>query len=202
VPNFNLSRRTVFALLAIGVYLLLLVGLAAAERGASGAKIDSLPDALWYSIVTLTTVGYGDAYPVTPVGRAIGYTFVLGSLGVLGLLISRITEAFVNMRETRKMGLLGTNFTGHIVVIGWDQFAQAVVDELIGAEKKVAVVTEDRNHVDPINERYAEADVFVLVTDYSNYATLEKANIAQAATVFLNFEDDTQKLVYSLNLKK
>ena len=100
------------------VYLLLLVGLAAAERGASGAKIDSLPDALWYSIVTLTTVGYGDAYPVTPVGRAIGYTFVLGSLGVLGLLISRITEAFVNMRETRKMGLLGTNFTGYIVVIG------------------------------------------------------------------------------------
>ena len=202
MPKFNLSRRTVFALLAIGVYLLLLFGLAAAERGASGAKIDSLPDALWYSIVTLTTVGYGDAYPVTPVGRAIGYTFVLGSLGVLGLLISRITEAFVNMRETRKMGLLGTNFTGHIVVIGWDQFAQAVVDELIGAEKKVAVVTEDRNHVDPINERYAEADVFVLVTDYSNYATLEKANIAQAATVFLNFEDDTQKLVYSLNLKK
>jgi hypothetical protein len=42
--------------------------------------------------------------------------------------------------------------------------------------------------VDPINERYAEADVFVLVTDYSNYATLEKANIAQAVTVFLNFE--------------
>ena len=76
------------------------------------------------------------------------------------------------------------------------------MDELIGAEKKATVVTEDRNHVDPINERYAEADVFVLVTDYSNYATLEKANIAQAATVFLNFEDDTQKLVYSLNLKK
>jgi hypothetical protein len=62
------------------------------------------------------------------------------------------------------------------------------VDELIGADKKATVVTEDRNHVDPINERYAEADVFVLVTDYLNYATLEKANIPQAVTVFLNFE--------------
>ena len=202
MPNFNFRRRTVYVLLAIGVYLLLLFGLTAAERQASGSKIDSLLDALWYSIVTLTTVGYGDTYPVTPVGRAIGYTFVLGSLGVLGLLISRITETFVNMRETRKMGLLGTHFTDHIVVIGWDQFAQSVVDELIGAEKKVAIVTDDRDHVDSINERYSEADVFVLVIDYSNYTVLEKANIARATTVFLNLEDDTQKLVYSLNLKK
>jgi voltage-gated potassium channel len=202
VPKLNLSRRTVYGLLAIGVYLFLLFGLMAAEREVPGAKIDSLPDALWYSIVTLTTVGYGDAYPVTPVGRAIGYTFVLGSLGVLGLLISRITEAFVNMRETRKMGLLGTDFTGHIVVIGWDTFAQSVVDELLGADRKVAIVTNNREHVDPINERYGEKDVFVLVTDYSNYTVLEKANISRAATVFLNLEDDTQKLVYSLNLKK
>ena len=202
MPKFNLDRKTIFASLAVGIYVLLLFGLAAAEQGASGAKIDSFPDALWYSIVTLTTVGYGDTYPVTPIGRAIGYTFVLGSLGVLGLLISRITEVFVNIRETRKMGLLGTDFTGHIVVIGWDQFAQSVVDELIGAEKKVAIVTDNREQLDPINERYGEADVFVLVTDYSNYTVLEKANMARAATVFINLEDDTQKLVYSLNLKK
>ena len=186
MPKIELSRRNVIILLSIGLYLLLLVGLTAAERGANGSKIDSLSDALWYSIVTLTTVGYGDVYPVTSVGRAIGYTFVMGSLGVLGLLISRITEAFVNMREMRKMGLLGTNFTGHIVIIGWDQFAQSVVDELIGADKKVAIVTDNREHIDPINERYGNTDVFVLVTDYSNYKVLEKANIAKASTVFLN----------------
>ena len=202
MPKIELSRRNVIILLSIGLYLLLLVGLTAAERGANGSKIDSLSDALWYSIVTLTTVGYGDVYPVTSVGRAIGYTFVMGSLGVLGLLISRITEAFVNMREMRKMGLLGTNFTDHIVIIGWDQFAQSVVDELIGADKKVAIVTDNEEHIDPINERYGNTDVFVLVTDYSNYKVLDKANIAKASTVFLNLEDDTQKLVFSLNLKK
>ena len=202
VPKIELSRRNVIILLSIGLYLLLLVGLTAAERGANGSNIDNLSDALWYSIVTLTTVGYGDVYPVTSVGRAIGYTFVMGSLGVLGLLISRITEAFVNMREMRKMGLLGTNFTDHIVIIGWDQFAQSVVDELIGADKKVAIVTDNKEHIDPINERYGNTDIFVLVTDYSNYKVLDKANIAKASTVFLNLEDDTQKLVFSLNLKK
>lgn len=197
-----MSRKTFYTGLVIVAYIVLTTTLVIVERNAPETHIASFPDAVWYSIVTLTTVGYGDTYPITPAGRIIGGIFVLGSLGVLGLLISRITETFVNIRETRKMGLLGTKFTGHIVVIGWDQFAQSVVDELIGAEKKVAIVTDDRGIVDMIYERYPVSDVHVLVADYTNYAVLEKANIAQASTVFINFEDDTQKLVYSLNLKK
>ena len=202
ILGLNISRRTFYVLIGIAFYLILLVVLTSVERNSQVSNIDSFQDSLWYSIVTLTTVGYGDIYPVTPIGRNIGYIFVLGSLGVLGLLISRITEVFVNIREARKMGLLGSNYKDHIVVIGWDVFAQSVVDELIGAEKQVAIVTDSKDHVDPIRERYNETDIFVLVTDYSNYAVLEKANISQASTVFLNFEDDTQKLVYSLNLKK
>ena len=202
ILGLSINRRTFFILIGIGLYLLMLMVLASAETSSETSNINSFQDALWYSVVTLTTVGYGDIYPVTTIGRNIGYIFVLGSLGVLGLLISRITEVFVNIRETRKMGLLGSNYKDHIVVIGWDMFAQSVVDELIGAEKKVAIITDKKDHVDSIRERYNETDVFVLVTDYSNYAVLEKANINKASTVFLNFEDDTQKLVYSLNLKK
>ena len=197
-----MSRKAFYTSLAIIAYIGLLTALVNVERGAADTHIRSFLDAIWYSVVTLTTVGYGDTYPVTRAGRMIGLVFVLGSLGVLGLLISRITEAFVNIREIRKMGLLGTKFTRHIVVIGWDQFAQSVVDELIGAEKKVSIVTDDRNAVDIIYERYSDSEVHVLVADYTNYPVLEKANIAQASTVFINFEDDTQKLVYSLNLKK
>ena len=202
ILGLSISRRTFIILIGIGLYLVMLVVLTSVEKSSQASNINGFQDALWYSIVTLTTVGYGDIYPVTPIGRYIGYVFVLGSLGVLGLLISRITEVFVNIRETRKMGLLGSNYKDHIVVIGWDVFAQSVVDELIGAEKQVAIVTNNKDHVDPIRERYNETDVFVLVTDYSNYAVLEKANLSHASTVFLNFEDDTQKLVYSLNLKK
>ena len=202
ILGLSINRRTFFVLIGIGLYVLMLMILASAEKSSQTSNINSFQDALWYSVVTLTTVGYGDIYPVTAIGRNIGYIFVLGSLGVLGLLISRITEVFVNIRETRKMGLLGSNYKDHIVVIGWDMFAQSVVDELIGAEKQVAIITDKKDHVDSIRERYNETDVFVLVTDYSNYAVLEKANISQASTVFLNFEDDTQKLVYSLNLKK
>lgn len=196
------KSKIVYAGIALAVYGALLNGLLLAERGVEGSSINSVTDAIWYSIVTLSTVGYGDYYPVSPMGRAIGLAFVLSSIGLVGVLVSAITESFLNMKEVRKMGLNGTKFTDHVVVVGWNQFAQSVVDNLVGADKAVAIVVEDKNFIDPIYERYGKELVFVLVTGYTNYEVLKKANIHLAATIFINFEDDTKKLVYSLNLKK
>ena len=74
-------------LAALGVYLLLLCLLLAAENTAEGSGIRSFGDALWYSLITITTVGYGDLSPVTPFGRLIGVFFALSSVGILAALI-------------------------------------------------------------------------------------------------------------------
>lgn len=81
------NRFIIAAAAAAAAYLLLLAALTMAERSADGAVIGSMEDAFWYSLVTLTTVGYGDLYPVTPAGRIIGGLFVLFSAGLLALLI-------------------------------------------------------------------------------------------------------------------
>ena len=74
---------------ALAVYVLLLVLLWRSEQFAQrDITIHSFWDALWYSIITMTTVGYGDTAPVTPVGRAVGMVFALASIGVLTALIA------------------------------------------------------------------------------------------------------------------
>jgi len=82
-----------------GGYFLTLLLLLAAERGHPDASIVTLWDAVWYSFVTLSTVGYGDLYPVTAVGRVIGIVFVLMSAGVLtfllGIFVSVVTGRVV-----------------------------------------------------------------------------------------------------------
>ena len=75
------------ALLSLG-YVALLAVLLLAERSDPNASITSFSDAFWYSVVTLSTVGYGDLYPVTVLGRIIGVCFVLMSIGVLSLVLS------------------------------------------------------------------------------------------------------------------
>lgn len=72
----------------LAVYALLLAALIAVESTHEASGIRSFQDALWYSLVTITTVGYGDLYPVTPVGRVIGVFFLLLSLGFLAFIIS------------------------------------------------------------------------------------------------------------------
>ncbi len=82
-------RKAVKALLAaLFAYALLVLLLLAAERGNPNATIRSLGDALWYSVVTMTTVGYGDLTPVTPTGRVLGLLFALCSVGILAGLIA------------------------------------------------------------------------------------------------------------------
>ncbi|MGB3849292.1 MAG: potassium channel family protein [Tunicatimonas sp.] len=188
--------------LAFLVYLLIVGLVYFAERGQEGANITTLPEALWFSVVTLTTVGYGDYYPVTALGRFANLLFLLGSVGVIGYLISQLTGQVNQYIERKRLGLLGTNFSNHILVIGWDKFGKQVVDELVHTGKPVAIVTNNKDEIDLIHEAYAKREVFALFADYRNIETFEKANIGQAATVFINFVDDTEVLIYLLNLKK
>ena len=82
-----MKKHVRLLLAALCIYLLLLCLLLAAERTADGSAIRSFGDALWYSLITITTVGYGDLSPVTPPGRLIGILFALSSVGILAALI-------------------------------------------------------------------------------------------------------------------
>lgn len=69
------------------VYIVLLLLLVAVESGDPAASIRTIWDAVWFSLITMTTVGYGDLSPVTPLGRILGLVFALCSIGILTALI-------------------------------------------------------------------------------------------------------------------
>lgn len=78
------------------VYIILLTILYCSESADDTAAIRTFGDAFWYSLVTLTTVGYGDLTPVTPLGHAVGIVFLLLSAGImvtlLGAVVSFVTS--------------------------------------------------------------------------------------------------------------
>lgn len=199
-PNYRRVLASIFVFACIyGGLLALLLRL---ESGQPHSKLNTVQDAMWYLVETLTTVGYGDALPVTYWGRMIGFVFLLSSLGVYGFIIGQIANFMSTLREQKELGLNGTNFKNHVVIIGWNDFGQSVISHLIGAGKQVAVITKDRGHIDIIREYYTSDLVYTLFSDYNNFDQLEKANISQASIVFVNLNDDTEKLVYIINIKK
>ena len=79
----------------------LLIGTAAlavteAERGVPGATITSAGDGLWWAVTTITTVGYGDRYPVSATGRVIAVALMLGGIALLGVVTATIASWLVD----------------------------------------------------------------------------------------------------------
>jgi len=184
------------------IYTVLLIALMKLEIGAPGARIEDSVDALWYLTETLTTVGYGDMLPVTFWGRMIGFVFLLSSFGVYGFIIGQIANFMSTLKEHKEMGLNGTSFKNHVVIIGWNDFGKSVIDHLIGAGRQIAVVTKDKASIDIIREYYNADQVFILYSDFNNFELLDKVCIKEASIVFINLADDTEKLVYIINAKK
>ena len=65
------------------------------EENAKGSNIHNYPDALWWAIVTVTTVGYGDRFPVTEGGRAVAVILMLVGIGLIGVLTATVASVFI-----------------------------------------------------------------------------------------------------------
>ncbi|MFD0901906.1 potassium channel family protein [Actinomadura sediminis] len=66
-----------------------------AERGAPDAVITTFPDALWWAATTVTTVGYGDLYPVTMGGRLVASVLFTAGIALLGVVTATLASWFV-----------------------------------------------------------------------------------------------------------
>lgn len=72
-----------------------------AEHNAQPDKFSSIPATIWWAIVTLTTVGYGDMYPITIVGKVFASVVLMAGVGLLALPAGIITSGF--LEESRKL---------------------------------------------------------------------------------------------------
>jgi voltage-gated potassium channel len=73
-----------------------------AEQGDPSANIKTGGEALWWVYVTITTVGYGDFYPVTAAGRLVGVVVLTGGVALFGVLTGYIANSFLERRKARK----------------------------------------------------------------------------------------------------
>jgi voltage-gated potassium channel len=191
-----------FLVIALAIYTVAILLIGHVEQHFAESNIKSLGDAFWFAIVTLTTVGYGDFYPVTLLGKILSLVLIAGSIGVLGFFIGEITTKFNQYMEKKKNGFWGVDFENHYLIIGWNEFNRQVAEQIFNTGHKIAFVVNSKNDLEIVNDVFPSDNCFCIFADFSNMEAYKKVNLEKSKGVFVNFEEDTETLVFVINLKK
>lgn len=105
LTRYVLARRaesTVLAVLLVSMLIVLFSSIAMLQvEDVDGSNIRTAEDALWWALVTITTVGYGDRYPVTTEGRVIAVGLMAAGVGLFGTLTAFVASWFLEPDEKK-----------------------------------------------------------------------------------------------------
>lgn len=196
-----LQREKIFKVLVILLFVVLMGSMAFTyfER-----KIHFI-DALWWSVVTLTTVGYGDISPTTTGGRVVGMIVMITGIGFLGILTASIATIFIEDKLLENKGMKSTDVKDHFIICGWNFRGNDMVLELRSDPKcsDIPLVVIADIQEKPTNDpqlRFIRGEV--------NADVLKKANLEGAQVVIILSDDhldayarDAKTILNTLTIK-
>ena len=185
-----LERKNLARPLVIIVILIIIVSpiIWRLEQGETGdGAIDKLDNAFWWTIVTLTTVGYGDYYPKTDIGRLIALIVMAVGIGVSTILNASIASILVQKKMKEDLGIASYNLENHIILCEWNYRSKQIIQELRKNYKTkksqiVLIADIERKPIDDENLFFIKGSV--------NDETLGQAELEKAKTVIILGDDN------------
>lgn len=147
----------------------------------------SFVSGIWWSIVTLTTVGYGDISPTTGGGRAVAALIMFFGIGLLGMLSANLATIMIHKKIRENKGMETTSLEQHVIICEWNHRSRAVLREMRAdpkTEKTPVVLIAD------IPEKPIDDELVVFISGSVDEETLEKANLKDASTVVVLGDDN------------
>ena len=151
--------------------------------------VNNFFDAIYWTVVTLSTVGYGDITPVTSEGRLVAMVVIASGIGVFAfstsIIVSALHDRMGEIRTHRVASELERKH-GYTVVCGYGRVGQAVVDRLMAEDEQFVVIERDPARVQAASARR----VRVMEGDAADAGIMLAAGLADRAAAVLCVTDD------------
>lgn len=111
------------------------------EGSAQGSPFAHFFNALWFTVVTITTVGYGDITPQTPLAQAWAMVEMLVGIGLVGVITGSVASVLVESNRKHALGLVPVRgLRNHVVVCGWKQDIRNILLGILAADPRMRAV--------------------------------------------------------------
>ncbi|MFB6120284.1 MAG: NAD-binding protein [Halobacteriaceae archaeon] len=162
-------------------------------------NVRTLGDAFYYTLVTASTVGYGDLTPTTQGARLFSMSVIVVGTASFAIAVGTLLGPLIEARFSQALGRMTAAqlevLEDHILVLGYGDLTESVLDELEGEE--FIVVTQDERHATELSDR----GIQVLTADPTDEDTLRRANVAEARAALVATNNDAQDALVVLTVR-
>ncbi len=152
---------------------------------------------LYWTFVTIGTVGYGDYSPKTTLGMFFTISVIVLGIGSFAIAIEAIVDFLLQRQERRIRGLINVEKSRHVVICGWTESTMECINE-IGRENEIFVIDEDEN----VRQKAIKNNINFVHGDPTRIKDLEKANVRGAKAIIIDMESDSETIHCILSIRK
>jgi len=154
-------------------------------------------NAIWWTIVTITTVGYGDYSPSSLPGRILAVIIMFSGIGLISVLTGSISSIFTTKKIMEGRGLENLTLKDHIVICGWNSNVEKVLSNIAklstdGESVHIAMINDmNEDQMNGIIARFTSETLNIKFVrgDHALEAILKKANIEHAKSAIIISDD-------------
>ena len=210
------SKIVIASVLTLIVFTILMFIIFISEQ-KTNSSINTLFDAIWYTLVTITTVGYGDITPHSVLGRTSAMILLLAGVALFGALSGKFASFLFDRQQKKDRGLLKMNkIKNHFLICGWKPNFERILEGILLAnpeippEKIILLNNSSQNEMEKIKADSRFKNINYIHGDFTDEDTLLKSQIktAERALVladnsenFSNLETDSRTVLAVITIK-